>query len=237
MGKGIEVHTFDLALNIARAAAAPTPWKALFAKAMILLDDMAARSGVDVHWTFGGGTVLMLRHYHRLSKDIDIFVPDPQALGYLNPRLGGIAESLTGRYEESASHLKLLFLDGEIDFVASPNLTSPAFDNHVVEGRGVRLETSAEIIAKKMWHRGQHAKARDLFDLAMVIEREPVALAAAGPFLTKYRGEFLAQLDTRRDILKLQFEQIDVLDFQATFDECVAIAQSFLRSLPVSNEN
>jgi len=226
------VHPSDLGLNIQRASAGPAPWRALFAKAMLLLDDVVARSGVDVPWTFGGGTVLMLRHYHRMSKDIDIFVPDPQALGFLNPRLGGIAESLTGRYEESASHLKLLFPEGEIDFVASPNLTNPAFETHLVDGRDIRLETSAEIIAKKMWHRGQYAKARDLFDLAMVIEQEPMALASAGQFLTKHRAEFLAQLDARRDILKLQFEQIDVLDFQATFDECVAIAHNFLRSLP-----
>jgi len=38
-------------------------------------------------WTFGGGTVLMLRLAHRQSKDIDLFVPDPQYLGYVNPRL------------------------------------------------------------------------------------------------------------------------------------------------------
>jgi len=101
-----------------------------------------------------------------------------------------------------------------------------------VEGRAIRLETSTEIIAKKMWHRGQYAKVRDLFDLAMVIEREPIALASASQFLTKHRGEFLAQLDTRGDILKRQFEQIDVLDFAATFAECVASARRFLRALP-----
>jgi hypothetical protein len=31
----------------------------------------------DPFWTLGGGTVLMFRHRHRLSKDIDIFVPNP----------------------------------------------------------------------------------------------------------------------------------------------------------------
>jgi hypothetical protein len=33
-----------------------------------------------VDWTFGGGTVLMLRHKHRISRDVEIFVPDPQYL-------------------------------------------------------------------------------------------------------------------------------------------------------------
>lgn len=40
----------------------------------------------DVHWTFGGGPVLMLRIAHRQAKDIDLFVPDPQYLGYVNLR-------------------------------------------------------------------------------------------------------------------------------------------------------
>jgi hypothetical protein len=33
-------------------------------------------------------------------------------------------------------------------------------------GQSVKFETCAEIIAKKMWHRGHLAKARDLFDLS-----------------------------------------------------------------------
>lgn len=45
-------------------------------------------------WTFGGGTVLMLRYGHRVSKDIDIFVPNPQYLGYVNPRIS----DARGRY-------------------------------------------------------------------------------------------------------------------------------------------
>jgi hypothetical protein len=59
----------------------------LFKHALSLVDQIA-RSGVAApFWTFGGGTVLMLRYRHRRSKDIDIFVPDPQYLGYVTPRL------------------------------------------------------------------------------------------------------------------------------------------------------
>jgi hypothetical protein len=47
----------------------------------------------------------MRRHHHRLSKDIDIFVPDPQYLGYLTPRLNAEAESLTTKYVEQANSL------------------------------------------------------------------------------------------------------------------------------------
>ncbi len=40
----------------------------------------------------------MFRYGHRLSKDIDIFVPDPQYLGYVTPRLSDTAASLTEEY-------------------------------------------------------------------------------------------------------------------------------------------
>ena len=145
--------------------------------------------------TFGGGTVLMFRYGHRLSKDIDIFVPDPQYLGYVTPRLSDTAASLTEHYTEMpGSFVKLQFEEGEIDFVAAPNLTDAAWEWWEIQGRPVRVETAAEVIAKKMVHRGDRATARGLFELAMVVEREPDALAAAGPYLVRDRDRFLEQI-------------------------------------------
>jgi hypothetical protein len=51
-----------------------------------LIDEIARHGRRQPFWTLGGGTVLMLRYAHRRSKDIDIFVPDPQYLGYVTPR-------------------------------------------------------------------------------------------------------------------------------------------------------
>ena len=54
--------------------------------------DSVERSGQRFDdWSFGGGTVLMRRFRHRVSKDVDIFVPDPQYLGYVSPRLNDTA--------------------------------------------------------------------------------------------------------------------------------------------------
>jgi acetyl esterase/lipase len=64
------------------------PWEVLFQRALRLVDDIQRHGGLaDPLWTFGGGTVLMFRYGHRLSKDIDIFAPNPQYLGYVTPRL------------------------------------------------------------------------------------------------------------------------------------------------------
>lgn len=59
-------------------------WELLFQRALILIDSARA-IGIPVDdWTFGGGTVLMRRHRHRLSKDIDLFINDPQFFGPLD---------------------------------------------------------------------------------------------------------------------------------------------------------
>jgi len=61
-------------------------WKRLFARALSILDSAVSAGMPAEDWSFGGGTVLMLRYRHRFSKDIDIFVPETQHLGFLTPR-------------------------------------------------------------------------------------------------------------------------------------------------------
>lgn len=95
------------------------PWRALLAQAFLLIDDLGTRGLSDPSWTLGGGTVLMFRYRYRRSKDIDIFVPDPQCLGHMTPRLSDLAETITPECVEGAGYVKLLRPEGEIDFVAS----------------------------------------------------------------------------------------------------------------------
>lgn len=206
-------------------------WQGLLLHAYSLIDEIVAHGIHNPFWTFGGGTVLMLRYRHRMSKDIDIFVPDPQYLGFVSPRLSDVAQAVSQKYVEGPEYVKLLRPEGEIDFVASPNLTNNPYETWELLGREIKVETSAEIVAKKLWHRGDRATARDLFDLALVIDREPHVLASAGPHLTRHRAEFLKQVDQRRAVLKAQFEEIDTLDYQPSYDQALESATAFLMSL------
>jgi predicted nucleotidyltransferase component of viral defense system len=206
-------------------------WQVLLQHAFSLVDEIAAHGIRDPYWTFGGGTVLMLRYRHRLSKDIDIFVPDPQYLGYVSPRLSDVAEGVSDKYVEGPGYIKLLRPEGEIDFVASPNLTSAPYELWELLGREIKVETSAEIVAKKLWHRGDRATARDLFDLALVIEREHKELETARHYLLKNRDTFLQQVEARKPVLKTQFEAIDVLDYQPSYEQAAKSASAFLKSL------
>ncbi|WP_232484210.1 nucleotidyl transferase AbiEii/AbiGii toxin family protein [Burkholderia ubonensis] len=187
---------------------------------MTLIDEIRIHGTANPFWTFGGGTVLMLRYGHRMSKDIDIFVPNPQYLGYVNPRISDAASDITTDYEEHAEFVKLVLPDGEIDFVVSRNLTTPGFDEWTLMDHSVKVETAAEIVAKKMWHRGDRPTARDLFDLSLVIEREPDSLMAAGEFLIRHRETFLRILDEHRDFLLPRFNDIRTLGYAPSFDYC-----------------
>ncbi len=73
--------------------------------------------------------------------------------------------------------------------------------------------------------------ARDLFDLALVIEREPNALESAREYLVRHREAFLSQLEQRKVVLKLQFDAIDRLDYQVTYEQAQRLAGAFLKSL------
>jgi predicted nucleotidyltransferase component of viral defense system len=199
----------------------------LFAHALRLMDHLEAVTQ-QPRWSFGGGTALMLRIAHRHSKDIDIFVPDPQYLGYVNPRLSDAAEAISTDYEESALYIKLFLEAGEIDVIVGTQLTERGFEAVPFDGRELRVETSAEILAKKMWHRGDRAKARDLFDLCAVAIHEPEAIEEARPHFHRHAAAFLQRLISNREIVQREFDAIDRIGDAPTFDECLEIARSIL---------
>ncbi|CAN7616898.1 nucleotidyl transferase AbiEii/AbiGii toxin family protein [Devosia sp. LjRoot3] len=148
----------------------PSDWPRLFAIACDLLDQVQQNSGgYQFGWSFGGGTAMMIQIGHRESHDIDIFIDEAQILGFLDPAKANL--NFTTKPAEyvgdGARFQKFAFADlGEIDFIVSGHLTANPFVTQAVEGREVQLETIPEIIAKKIYYRGNEAKARDIFDIA-----------------------------------------------------------------------
>lgn len=186
-----------------------------------LMDSVASDGFTLPRWSLGGGTVLMFYFAHRKSKDIDIFVPDPQFLGYVNPRIGGRGEDITSDYKDAADYVKLFLPEGEIDFVASPTLTENPFEEHVVLGRKILLETPIEIVAKKLWYRGDRATPRDLLDLALVIEHHYSEIIEHGQVFVKNIEAFTDQCESRRAIMLPVFDAIEKIEFELSFDECL----------------
>ena len=67
---------------------------------------------------------------------------------------------MTTAYDESAGHIKLYLPEGKIDFVVANPLLKDPFESTTLLDRAIVLERSSEIVAKKMWHRGNLATAR-----------------------------------------------------------------------------
>ncbi|MDO8753029.1 MAG: nucleotidyl transferase AbiEii/AbiGii toxin family protein, partial [Anaerolineales bacterium] len=95
----------------------------------------------------------------------------------------------------------------------------------------IKFETCAEIIAKKMWHRGNQAKARDLYDLCAVAVVEPDAIQPAAPFFGKHGAAFLQRLHERAEFVEAEFNAIDTIGFQRPFSECLAQAHSIIEPI------
>jgi Nucleotidyl transferase AbiEii toxin, Type IV TA system len=89
------------------------------------------------HWTFGGGTAMMLQIDHRESRDVDIFLSDPQLLSLLDPQKRDFQfEIPPSDYKgDGARFLKLGFDKiGEIDFIVADALTTSPTKQDTVEG-------------------------------------------------------------------------------------------------------
>jgi len=151
--------------------ARPSHWPVLFELATSIITQAEAATGGPIDWSFGGGTALMLQIDHRESHDIDLFLGDPQLLPYLNPITQDYAlRRRPEEYDADGSHVMKLIYGalGEIDFICCAEITGNPSTRAVIEGRGVDLETPAEIIAKKIFYRGSRLQPRDMFDLAAV---------------------------------------------------------------------
>lgn len=203
-------------------------WETLFRRALVLIDSVQKAAITLSDWTFGGGTVLMRRYRHRFSKDIDIFIPSPQYLNYLSPHLNDTAEAMTGDYTLQAGYLKLQFPEGEIDFVVSEPLTQDPVVPETIFDRNVLVETSVEIVAKKVWYRGDRFRARDIFDLALVAEKEPAALTSIAPVLRDRKDAIVARIKAGDANLRDDFANLEVLEYRRSYDECVKIVKKAL---------
>lgn len=177
-------------------------WHKLLDHALLAIDALAER-GIELKWwSFGGGTALMIQTGHRSSKDIDIFIPDPQYLTLLSPRLSAAVALDCDDYLEQAHYLKLKYPEGEIDFIVADMLSDLSTIPFAFGERSVPMEPSVEIILKKLYHRAENLKPRDIFDTAVVLSTDQ------GPQLMEHLGllsEMKATLKERLSKIPLPF--------------------------------
>ena len=159
------------------------PWETLFSYAVQQLDNAKV---AKVDWSFGGGTVLRQKFNHRESKDIDIFFRNGQLLNFVSPRVNDGTEAHLKFYTESSTVVRLQFQEGEIDFIAAPQLSLEKPRLQKILNQYVYVDHPVEIVAKKIHFRAEDFKPRDVFDLAVVYAaQKPILLENAHVFAEK----------------------------------------------------
>ena len=181
----------------------PTPetWLQIIASAYALFDDAVAKGFGDPPFSLGGGTVLMLRFKHRLSKDIDLFGYDAQWLSVFSPRLNEQAAMLAESYAEQSNTVKIVTASGDIDFIIAADVVAPVPRTvERIAGRLIAVDPVSEILAKKLFYRAATFKVRDVYDLAAAIDLEPQEAARAVRAALSKREILVRRLDQLRGV-------------------------------------
>lgn len=153
-------------------------WRDLLDLALPVLDHVFGAQGCGTGkppWTLGGGTAIALVIDHRISYDVDLFVPGIP-LKLFTPAHNPFATLMSPHFQWPGHYLKFERPEGEIDFLSPPLQTEPGFTWIDVGGRMIAVETPEEVIVKKMRFRSARFTARDAFDMAAVaVAREGLA--------------------------------------------------------------
>ena len=134
----------------------------------------------------GGGTALEARWHHRHSTDVDFFVEaaDYKRLYQRREQLRADLERLSPQSVEIQAGFTRIILEdgGEATIGSSDAVTADPASTDTVRGTKVVLETSAEILGKKLRYRligNAIIVPRDLYDLAVARHYDPDALQTA----------------------------------------------------------
>lgn len=150
-------------------------WRSLLEKAIRAVAVVERSTGLPQQIRIGGGTVLSALWGHRYSRDLDLFTRDPQVLSYLRPWLDDEVAAILGTdYTEATNAIKFRLGRASIDIVAAADIlpdSRPTIETF--RGRQVEIDDPAEIIAKKLFHRGDRGTVRDHVDLVRGMQEIP----------------------------------------------------------------
>ena len=153
---------------------------------------------------------------------------NPQFVGSFSPRLNDRAEDGSRGYDEQSQYVKIYYPEGEVDFVASPVLTTTPYETREILGRTVKVETPLEIVAKKIRYRAVDFKARDIYDLALVLERHPEYTTELVTFLAAQSAPLRDRIEKYDDALREDFAAIDTITYSPSYDHCLALLRQHL---------
>ena len=154
---------------------------------MEILDEYWNRSD----YVLGGGTALAARWGHRPGTDVDLFIENEDYLKVVGNRMDQIRSRLEhlktqGEIQKFTCGRDAITIQFEVgmdmSFVATEPLTPAPLVEEFEKETGVRLESTAEILAKKIFVRMNwmgNFLTRDLYDIVVAKYLDPQATESA----------------------------------------------------------
>lgn len=189
-------------------------------------------------FSFGGGTALAVHLDHRVSYDIDLFYRSADVFDYYNPNKNlavmALVQKYGGSWQYPGNYLRLELGAGEIDVLISKFMTQLPITEWAFETWQIKLETPAEILAKKIRFRSSQFKRRDIFDMAAIARLREADLIVA----LEANIENLARLRDRIETMRSDYEEFIMADVNPTPagrdlvqrapEKCIAAIDRFL---------
>ncbi len=150
-------------------------------------------------WWLGGGTVLAAQWQHRLSTDLDIFLPASTSLAPFDPRWApdfrdAMARLGATRMEIQQRSIKTWFPKGRLEITALDPVPALPPRKVNIDGHEAHVLENASIMCGKLFGRGRRLPERDIFDICVAAEEDVDALRCA----VNHLGP-----DARREIVHL----------------------------------
>ena len=163
----------------------PEPAHALFGRTGAFLEERLSQivpSGR--HWWLGGGTVLAAQWQHRISTDVDIFLPANSGISAIAPQwdrtfTDGMKRLGATRLDVQPKSLKFAFPEGRVEITALDPIPLIDAFQATVDGSDIWVLPNVCILSGKLEGRGMTLPPRDVFDICVAAEKDPRALQGA----------------------------------------------------------
>jgi hypothetical protein len=215
-------------------------WRQLLDRTLQGLAELKREGQPVPDWVLGGGTALMILADHRFSRDIDVFIDDPQYLALLSPETTDVWKC--SAWDRAAHYLKLKYPEGEVDFIVTAAISSlPSIEKQIdltAIRKGakptIRLDPPAEIALKKLHHRATMLKPRDVFDISVIDAIDGDALIANLHEVAAKKDELLRRLDNiKEDFLQAELAELDIRPrWERHKKTCLKTTRSIVERIP-----
>ena len=139
----------------------------------------------------------------------------------------------------SPNHLKLVYPEGEIDFIVAAPITDlaceamPIPDEQGDESIEIKAEPPVEIALKKLFYRAGLLKVRDIFDIAVVDSLHHDLLRSNLHHASHVKKDVLNRLATLPECFRQELAELDIQEnWKHIAGECLALTSAVVESIP-----